>query len=81
MRHGNCLKGILCFKSGDAPPIEADERFDKTHDSLVQLLTSQSAVYDGEEHALRVLMEEEVAEKMASSSRDQGGQIATVKYI
>lgn len=54
-------------KKGDAPPIEADERFTSGHTSLLQLLTNQARVYEGEEHALRVLMEEEVAEKMATS--------------
>ncbi len=60
---------LLCVILGDAPPIEADERFVEAHDSLVHLLTNQKAVYDEEDHALRVLMEEEVAEKMATSVR------------
>ena len=52
---------------GDAPPIEADECFSETWDHLSQMLTQQAVVYEEEEHALRVLMEAEVMEAMASS--------------
>lgn len=51
---------------GDAPPIEADERFQRTHEDLVDMLTKQFEVYEREDHALRVLMEEEVLEKLQS---------------
>lgn len=56
--------------SGDAPPIEADEKFQETHEALVEMLTQQSEVYKREEHALRVLMEEEVMEKMHSHQKE-----------
>lgn len=52
--------------TGDAPPIEADEKFSGNHESLVGMLTQQLGVYEREEHALRVLMEEEVKEKLHS---------------
>ena len=51
---------------GDAPPIEADEKFQRTHEDLVDMLTKQCEVYEQEDHALRVLMEEEVLEKLQS---------------
>ncbi len=57
---------ILIVSPGNAPPIEADEKFASTHEALVELLTQQVGVYEREEHALRVLMEEEVLEKMQS---------------
>ena len=60
---------MLTFIPGDAPPIEADELFLATHQSAVELLSQQSVVYDQEEHALRVLMEEELNEKMAREER------------
>ena len=61
----------MCFSHcdplpGDAPPIEADEKFSTNYESLVEMLTRQLSVYEREEHALRVLMEEEVKEKMHS---------------
>ena len=55
---------------GNAPPIEADEKFQETHEALVEMLTRQSEVYEREEHALRVLMEEEVMEKMHSHQKE-----------
>lgn len=57
--------------TGDAPPIEADELFSETHQTLVELLSQQAVVYNQEEHALRVLMEEEVQEKM-TEEREKG---------
>ena len=61
----------MCFSHcdplpGDAPPIEEDEKFNTNHVSLVEMLTQQLSVYEREEHALRVLMEEEVKENMYS---------------
>ena len=35
------------------------------------MLTQQSVVYEQEEHALRVLMEEEVQEKMSKERRER----------
>ena len=70
MKFGNLETGVYLlhvYLLGDAPPIEADERFSETWDCLSQLLTQQAVVYEEEEHALRVLMEEEVMEAMASS--------------
>ena len=55
---------------GNAPPIEADEKFQSTHEALVELLTQQVGVYEREEHALRVLMEEEVLEKMQTHQKE-----------
>ena len=63
--------------AGDAPPIEADELFTETHQSAVELLNQQSVVYEQEEHALRVLMEEELHEKMAREN-ERAGQTLTV---
>ena len=62
--------------SGDAPPIEADEHFSETHQSAVDLLSQQSVVYEQEEHALRVLMEEELNEKMARE-KERAGEVPT----
>ena len=62
--------------SGDAPPIEADECFSETHQSAVDLLSQQSVVYEQEEHALRVLMEEELNEKMARE-KERAGEVQT----
>ena len=58
--------------AGDAPPIEEDERFAATCSSFNTLLTSRASVYESEEHALRVLMKEEVMEKMERSKRQAG---------
>lgn len=57
-------------KKGDAPPIEADEKFQRTQEALVEMLTQQSEVYRREEHALQVLLEEEVLEKMHSHQKE-----------
>ncbi|KAL5505676.1 hypothetical protein EMCRGX_G007142 [Ephydatia muelleri] len=56
-------------KKGNAPPVEEDERFDVVCTSLHSLLASQGSVYQREEHALRVLMKEEVMEKMERSKK------------
>ena len=61
--------------TGNAPLIEEDEKFAVTQKELVDLLTRQLEVYDKEEHALRVLMEEEVKEKM-HSRQTKGKQFA-----
>ena len=70
---------------GDAPPVEADECFSETWDHLSQLVTQQAVVYEEEEHALRVLMEEEVMEAMASSKsgmwRSGGGNGSIIPAI
>ena len=60
--------------SGDAPPIEADEQFSETYQSLIELLSQQAVVYEQEDHALRVLMAEEVQEKMTreQAEREKG---------
>ena len=63
---------IVISLSGDAPPIEADELFSATHQSAMELLSQQSVVYEQEEHALRVLMEEELNEKMAREKARRG---------
>lgn len=65
-------------KKGDAPPIEADERFQQTHGELVEMLTKQAGVYQQEEHALRVLLEEEVMEKMHSQRKREEPSPAAV---
>ena len=67
-----CHLCIVISLSGDAPPIEADELFSATHQSAVELLGQQSVVYEQEEHALRVLMEEELNEKMAREKARRG---------
>ena len=46
--------------------------FSATHQSAVELLSQQSVVYEQEEHALRVLMEEELNEKMAREKERRG---------
>ena len=63
---GVCDLGGCSSCTGDGPPIEADEKFAATKKRLVDMLTCQLEVYGKEEHALRVLMEEEVKEKMHS---------------
>ena len=85
MKLGNLETGVNLlhvYLLGDAPPIEADERFSETWDCLSQLLTQQAVVYEEEEHALRVLMEEEVMEAMASSKSGmwRGGREGDVYY-
>ena len=85
MKLGNLETGVNLshvYLLGDAPPIEADERFSETWDRLSQLLTQQAVVYEEEEHALRVLMEEEVMEAMASSKSGmwRGGREGDVYY-
>ena len=59
---------------GDAPPIEADLKFESTQAALEEMLTRQMGVYEKEEHALRVHMKEEVRDKM---QKKKGG--ATTK--
>lgn len=56
-------------KKGDTPPVEEDERFAATYSSLHSILEGQASVYESEEHALRVLMKEEVMEKMEKSKK------------
>ena len=63
---------VLNVPSGDAPPIEADEFFSVTYRAAVELLSQQNVVYEQEEHALRVLMEEELNEKMAEEKEKRG---------
>ena len=48
----------------DGPPIEADEKFANTQASLLEMLSQQVGVYEKEDHALRVIMEQEVKDKM-----------------
>lgn len=50
--------------SGDPPPVHADHRFAATYSDLVDMLTGQLEVCDKEEHTLRVLMEQEIKEKI-----------------
>ena len=53
--------------------MEADEKFKDTLDMLLALLRQQAKVYKKEEHALRVLLEEEVKEKMRTAAEDGEG--------
>ena len=51
---------------GDAPLVAADDQFSSSLSCLLSLLEVQARLYQEEEHALRVLMAEEVAERMAA---------------
>ena len=43
-----------------------DEVFDKTNDSLTRLLMARKRMYEDEEHALRVMMTEQVSSSFTS---------------
>ena len=60
------------WHTGNAPPVEEDERFSVVCSSLGTLLASQGSVYEREEHTMRVLMKEEVMEKMERSKKQAG---------
>lgn len=55
--------------------MEADEKFKDTLDMLLALLRQQAKVYKKEEHALRVLLEEEVKEKMRTAAEDGKAEV------
>ena len=60
--------------AGDVLPPDTDEVYTQKFKTLENLLSKQIKDYEGEEHTLRVLMAEEVREKM-SSQQKQGGQL------
>ena len=53
---------------GDVLPPDTDEVYNSRHDILERLLSERVREYEEEEHALRVLMREEVKEKMSTQS-------------
>ena len=71
---------IHSHSTGDAPPIAADEDFTRHHDVLQGLLEQQGAVYDAEEHALRVMMSEQVDAEM-THQQHAAEYIKTMKTI
>jgi len=52
--------------SGEVVPFCSDDVFSEKHLELSKLLSQQMAEYEREEHTLRVLMMEEVREKMSN---------------
>ncbi len=64
MLHACCVRVCVCVCVGDGPPIEADEKFENTRGTLLELLNRRAGVYQKEDHALRVIIEQEVKDKM-----------------
>lgn len=56
----------VCVHSGEVLPPNTDEMYTHKFKELEELLSQQMSDYKDEEHTLRVLMAEEVQEKMSS---------------
>ncbi len=52
--------------TGEVLPQDTDELYTRRYETLTNLLSGQLSEYQEEEHTLRVLMKEEVKEKMSS---------------
>ncbi len=52
--------------TGEVLPPDTDELYTRRYETLTDLLSGQLSEYQEEEHTLRVLMKEEVKEKMSS---------------
>ena len=50
--------------SGESPLVREDEAFSSTTSELSELLSQRVSLYEEEEHALRVMVREEVEERM-----------------
>ena len=55
--------------TGEAPLIEEDEFFSSKTDRLCEVLKQRITLYEEEEHALRVMVREEVEERMLAGEK------------